>query len=67
MDFPSDRQFAVFGIVANYDLLEKTRLYVTVDNITNESWENKASAVYGPGTFPPPGAQFRRRGFSSGG
>jgi iron complex outermembrane receptor protein len=54
----SDNRFAVFGLVANYDLFEKTRLYLTVDNLTNEAWENKASASYGPGAFPQPGRNF---------
>jgi hypothetical protein len=54
----SDRHFSVFSLVANYDLFGKTRLFMTVDNFTNESWQNKASAAYGPGAFPQPGRRF---------
>ena len=54
----SDNQFAVFGLVANYDLLDRTRLYLTVDNLTNTAWENKASASYLAGAFPQPGRNF---------
>jgi iron complex outermembrane receptor protein len=54
----SSNQFAIFGLVANYDLLDKTRLYVTVDNLTDKAWENKASPAYGPGAFPQPGRSF---------
>jgi iron complex outermembrane receptor protein len=54
----SDKQFAVFDLVANYDLFEKTRVYLSVDNLTNIAWENKANPNYGPGAFPQPGRNF---------
>jgi outer membrane receptor protein involved in Fe transport len=54
----SDRRFLVLGLVLNYQLFETTELYLNLDNLTDESWENKASAAYGPGAFPQPGRSF---------
>ena len=54
----SDRRFLVLGLVLNYQIFETTELYLNLDNLTNESWENKASAAYGPGAFPQPGRSF---------
>jgi iron complex outermembrane receptor protein len=54
--------FVVLGLSANYDLPDvlggKGRVYVRVDNITNEAWENRAHPVYGKGTYPQPGRSF---------
>lgn len=54
----SDNQFTVIDLGMNYDLFAKTRLYLTLENITDESWQNKASAAYGPGAFPQRGRNF---------
>ncbi|WP_116812279.1 TonB-dependent receptor [Steroidobacter cummioxidans] len=54
----TDDRFTVLGFVANYDVLASTRLYVTVDNLTNEAYENRGHPVYGPGSYPQPGRSF---------
>lgn len=54
--------FLVLGVTANYDLPRVFsgggRVYVKVDNLTNEAWENRGHAVYGIGTYPQPGRNF---------
>ena len=42
----------MLSLVANYNLLQNTQLYVTVDNLTNEAYENKAHPADGPGSYP---------------
>lgn len=54
----SDNQFLVIGLSANYDLPTNTRLFATIDNLTNEAWENKAHPTYGPGSYPQPARNF---------
>ncbi len=58
----SDDHFLVLGATANYDLPltshGKGRVYVRVENLTNEAWENRAHPVYGIGTYPQPGRNF---------
>lgn len=54
----TDNHFLWFGLTANYDLFEKTRLYLTVDNLTNIHYETRGHASYGPGTFPQPARNF---------
>jgi outer membrane receptor for ferrienterochelin and colicin len=58
----TDEHFLVFGLSANYDLPGllggEARTFLTVDNLTNQHWENRAHPVYGPGTYPQPGRSF---------
>lgn len=54
----TDDRFLVLGFSGNYDLFESARVYLTVDNLTNEAYENRAHPIYGPGTYPQPARSF---------
>ncbi|MGC3981053.1 MAG: TonB-dependent receptor [Steroidobacteraceae bacterium] len=49
------RHFTVLGGGVNYQLFSNTRVYATIDNLTDEAYETRASTSYGPGAFPQPG------------
>lgn len=58
----TDRSFLVLRFALNYDMPGtfggKGRLHLTVDNLTNEAWENRAHPVYGAGAYPQPGRSY---------
>lgn len=58
----TDRHFLVLGLSANYDLPGllggNGRVFMTLENLTNEAWENRAHPTYGKGTYPQPGRNF---------
>lgn len=54
----SDKRFNVLDLAVNYAINKQTKVYLNVNNITNESYENRAIAVYGPGALPQPGRNF---------
>ena len=54
----SDSQFLIFDMYANYKINENMTAYINVNNITNESYETKASAVEGIGALPMAGRNF---------
>lgn len=57
-EFFSDGRFIVMGFDANYKLTKNSKLFLTVDNITNEAYETKARSFFGKGAYPQPGRSF---------
>lgn len=47
--------FLVFDWNLNYEVNKDLTAYITVNNLTNEAYENTALYTYGPGAAPQPG------------
>lgn len=54
----TNSRFLVVGLDVNYDLTKDTRVYFSVDNLTNIAYETKVSSIYTYGAFPQPSRSF---------
>lgn len=57
-NYYTDQRFVVLGLHINYDMSKDTRLYFTVDNLTNTAYENRINSTYKYGAFPQPSRSF---------
>lgn len=54
----TNNRFLVIGFNANYDLNKDTRVYLSIDNLTNIAYETKISSTYKYGAYPQPSRSF---------
>ena len=54
----TDDRFVLVGLSVNYDIKKDTRVYLTVNNLTNISYETRVSPTYKYGAFPQPSRSF---------